>query len=707
MDGATGRRVQAVSPLKVTRVPPHHQTMITNPPHRGNIITIESAGTKTLTSAGHNGIYVGIIAGMYDTNRQGMKRHHRLILILLAGALTLSAFFPGCDKLVTEVNNITVYDTTIGKQCQACHTDKNDKLIVIPKAQWANSRHSSARLLETPVLLDGRLQTATSCAAACHSGNGYVNSILGGSAADTTQPSAINCFTCHLPHTVPNDPASIDSLRGASLAVTLANGSKFIWGKSNMCANCHRATNPPPSGTADVTLDAQFGPHFGAQADVFNGTAGFKFDTGVVISSHTPIGFPNGCIHCHYGKGQGYDFGEHTFRMQYHDAAHDTTPYTANCSNRAGCHPTKVVSNFFDVSTATSSVPRGDSIKFYGDTLRRLLESSRVLDPADTTGQMFLTGDIVPALAAKVTYNYLLYRHDGSRGIHQPRYINTLLRESFARWDSIPPRSAFTVGDSDVCAGDPVQFTNRARFGYSSLLWTFGDAATSTATNPSHAYALSGVYQVALAATGLAGTNTATKPSAVTVHGPITAVIGVGQTIVCRNTPILFFDSSAGIPTSWRWNFDGKLDSVKNPHIQFVTAGTHIVNVKLVAFNACTPAGDSVTRTVTINVDSNAVADFAITDSTGALDTTVVVGTTVHFSDSSRWARTYLWKFADVSTDSSMVPSPVRIFGTVGTWNVTLKVTNACDTATKVRKVYVTASMTAPSISPPRTDTKR
>jgi PKD repeat protein len=637
-----------------------------------------------------------------------MKTHHRLILILLAATLALSAFLPGCDKLVTEVNNITVYDTTIGKQCQACHTDKNDKFIVIPRAQWANSRHSSARLLETPVLLDGRLQTATACAAACHSGNGYVTSILGGSAADTTQPSAINCFTCHLPHTIPNDPASIDSLRGASLAVTLANDAKYIWGKSNMCANCHRATNPPPSGTTDVTLDSHFGPHFGAQADVFNGTAGFRFDTGVVVTSHTLFRFPNGCINCHYGKGQGYDFGEHTFRMQYHDAEHDTTPYTANCSKGAGCHTAKVVSNFFDIDSATSSVPRGDSIMFYGDTLRRLLESSYVLDPADTTGRMFRTGDIVPALAAKVTYNYLLYRLDGSRGIHQPRLINTLLRESFERWDSIPPRADFAVGDSDVCTGDPVQFTNRARFGYSSLLWTFGDTDTSTATNPSHAYAQSGVYQVALAATGLAGTSTATKPTAVTVHGPITAVVGVGETTVCRNTPISFFDSSAGIPTSWRWDFGGgETALVKNPQIQFDTAGTYVIDVKLVATNACTPGGDSVTRTVTINVDSNAVANFAITDTAGLLDTTVLVGDTVHFSDSSRWARTYLWKFGDVSTDSSMVPSPVRVFATVGTWDVTMKVTNACGSATKVRKVYVTASMTAPSIGPPRTEKKR
>lgn len=680
--------------------------MITNTPHRGNIFTVKLSGTKTLTSAGHNGIYVGIILGMYDTNRQGMKIHHRFLLILLAGALALSAFLPGCDKLVTEVNNITVYDTTIGKQCQACHTDKNDKFIVIPRAQWANSRHSSARLLETPVLLDVRLQTATACAPACHSGNGYVSSLLGGSTVDTTQPSAINCFTCHLPHTVPNDPTSIDSLRGASLAVTLANGSKFIWGKSNMCANCHRATNPPPSGTADVTLNAQFGPHFGAQADVFDGTAGFRFDTGVIISSHTKIGFQNGCIHCHYGKGQGYDFGEHTFRMQYHDAEHDTTPYTANCSNRAGCHPTRVVSNFFEIDTAISSVPRGDSIKYYGDTLRRLLENSYVLDPADTTGRMFLTGDIVPALAAKVIYNYLLYRLDGSRGIHQPRLINALLRQSFDRWDSIPPRADFAVGDSDVCTGDFVQFTNRSRFAFNSLLWTFGDTVTSTATNPTHAYTQSGVYQVVLVATGIGGTSFATKPSAVTVHGPITAAVGIGDTVLCLGTPMSFFDSSAGIPTSWRWDFSGTADSVKNPQRQY-TAGAHVINAKLVATNACTPGGDSITRTVTIYVDSPAVADFAITNTAGLLDTTVLIGDTVHFSDSSRWARTYLWKFADSSTDSSMVPSPVRVYTKVGTWDVTMKVTNACGSATKVRKVYVTALMTAPSISPPRTETNR
>lgn len=639
-----------------------------------------------------------------------MKTHRIFLSLTLLTCLLVASFLPGCDKLITEVNNITVIDTTLGKECQNCHTDRNDKLIVVPKAQWTNSGHSSPHLLEYPIMLNGQLKTATACGPSCHSGNGYVDSVLTGRVSDTTVPSVINCYTCHLPHTVANQVSLLDSLRGITLAVTLADGvSKYIHGKSNMCANCHQAVGAPPTATSDLTLTDKFGPHYSAQADVYNGTGGYRFDSStILVNNHIGSGFANGCISCHFGKGRGYDFGEHTFRLQYHDAAKDTTPYVANC-NLAGCHAAGTVTNFYAVSSGTSAQPRGDSIKFYADTLRTLLESSFVLDPADTAGTMYKVGDVLPPIAAKVLYNYLLYRHDGSRGLHHPQLMNDLLRGSFENWDSIPPRADFSISDNnDVCVGDPVQFTNRTRFRYDASSWTFGGgAATSIERSPLVSFDSAGVYQVSLTASGPAGTSLATKPNAVTVRGPITPRIRVKDSTVCFNGQVTLFDASSGVPSSREWYFPPNSSSIftaDSVTYEPDTVGSYSFTVVLRSFNSCTPGGfDTLLDTIYFAADSTPVCNFG--------HTPVLVDTsmTVLFVDSSTGpARAWEWTFKVGQPDSlrSTLPSPTYKFNTVGTWQVRLKVVNDCGSDTKLLSIQV-AGLPAPPAESSRRPSSR
>jgi PKD repeat protein len=637
-----------------------------------------------------------------------MKTNRIYLSLTLLTGLLVASFLPGCDKLVTEVNNITVIDTTLGKECQSCHTDRNDKLIVVPKAQWANSAHSSPHLLEYPVKLNGQLKTATACGPSCHSGNGYVDSVLTGRVSDTTVPSVINCYTCHLPHTVANEVSLLDSLRGITLAVTLADGtSKYIHGKSNMCANCHRATGAPPTATSDLTLTDKFGPHYSAQADVYNGTAGYRFDSStILVNNHVGSGFANGCISCHFGKGQGYDFGEHTFRLQYHDATKDTTPYVANC-NLAGCHTAGTVANFYAVSNMPYAQPRGDSIKFYADTLRALLESSFILESTDTAGTMYRVGDILPPVAAKILYNYLLYRHDGSRGIHYPQFMNDLLRGSFENWDSIPPRADFVISDNDICVGDSVQFTNRTRYRYDTSLWTFGGgAATSLEQSPFVGFNSVGVYQVILTATGPAGTSLATKPNAVAVHGPITARIHVVDSIVCVNTPVTLVDSSSGIPTSREWFLPDSNKTYISPTLtlSFPNPGTYTIPVELRSFNDCSPGGDTSLRNIFIEVDSTPVCNF------GFSPTNIVVNSPIQFTDSSTGpAREWTWIFdsAGAVKDTVYDQSPIYTFTNTGSKEVVLKVKNDCGTSTKSIQVTVNATGISPAEVTPRTEIRR
>lgn len=71
----------------------------------------------------------------------------------------------------------------------------------------------------------------------------------------------------------------------------------------------------------------------------------------------------------------------------------------------------------------------------------------------------------------------------GSSTITETAYINVLPL----------PTAAFSFTNS----GNTVQFTSNA-MDATGLLWNFGDGNTSTATNPTHTYATSGIYEVTL-----------------------------------------------------------------------------------------------------------------------------------------------------------------------------------------------------------------
>ncbi len=81
--------------------------------------------------------------------------------------------------------------------------------------------------------------------------------------------------------------------------------------------------------------------------------------------------------------------------------------------------------------------------------------------------------------------------------------------------------AAFAQTATGVAPGGTVSFTNNSTGDYTSLLWDFGDGATSTDENPDHTYAEAGTYTVTLTLTTSQGTSAMT--SQVLVAGAPTA----------------------------------------------------------------------------------------------------------------------------------------------------------------------------------------
>jgi len=65
-----------------------------------------------------------------------------------------------------------------------------------------------------------------------------------------------------------------------------------------------------------------------------------------------------------------------------------------------------------------------------------------------------------------------------------------------------------------------VTFTNQSTGDYADLLWDFGDGFTSTLSNPTHTYPLSGAYTVTLQVTGPGGTASLSRPDFISVQAP-------------------------------------------------------------------------------------------------------------------------------------------------------------------------------------------
>ena len=369
------------------------------------------------------------------------------IPLLMIGAL--SFLIPGCDKLVTQVNNNTYYDSTLGDKCLRCHGDGViDDSINQPRGQWANSAHASDRLIEATVNLNGKQYATNVCGPECHTSQGFVRrDTTGVTHPEVGRPAVIGCATCHAPHTGKfiND-WKIEPVRMEGSPVKLVSNVTIDLKKGNHCAFCHKAFDRQrlPNSADTVVLTGDWGPHYSCQADVFSKSTGFLFgaapDTSGGHNIHDTIFAAVGCVACHFGTtsntGRANQFGEHTFRLE--DSV-SGTQFVQNC-NRPGCHePTSIPEQGF-----YKDFPDLDTVRIFGDSLRLLLTSRHILDSSDVTGRMFYSNSHVLKDEAQILYNYLLYKMDGSRGVHNPKYMKALLKGSVGRWDSIP-RASFAL----------------------------------------------------------------------------------------------------------------------------------------------------------------------------------------------------------------------------------------------------------------------
>ncbi|MDX2003127.1 MAG: PKD domain-containing protein [Chitinophagales bacterium] len=230
------------------------------------------------------------------------------------------------------------------------------------------------------------------------------------------------------------------------------------------------------------------------------------------------------------------------------------------------------------------------------------------------------------------------------------------------------PQLVAAIGATNLCEGEIVQFYDASpSFSNIYWLWDFGDVTFSLDKEPTHFYARTGEYLVALTVKNALGCQ-ATVIDTIEIYEPPTA--DFTSQAACVGKPYFFFDQS--IPVSddsivartWYFGDSSATSPKRNPWHVFADTGSYNVTLSIVTANGCT---HTVTKTVT--VIGPPVADFSFSPDFGGSPLEV------QFSNNSTGAVSYAWDFGDGSTSTNT--EPVHVFIADGNYTITLIATNA------------------------------
>ncbi|HOD94822.1 MAG TPA: PKD domain-containing protein [Candidatus Hydrogenedentes bacterium] len=267
--------------------------------------------------------------------------------------------------------------------------------------------------------------------------------------------------------------------------------------------------------------------------------------------------------------------------------------------------------------------------------------------------------------------------------------------------EPVGPTALFSGGPTTITAGDTVYFGDSSLPGTAPVTawaWDFGDGTTHAGQSPSHRYDVPGLYTVTLTVTTSVGSHTRTVPGYVQVSAPPLPVPPVSDFIasplnVVIGQPVQFADLAT--PGSspilgWNWTFgDGQTALLRSPSHVYNTPGVYDVSLTVVSDSG----SDLHVKTgyITVAAPGGPTANFLGTPPSGTTPLTVTFNDLSLPGDEpiTAWA----WDFGDGG--SASVPNPTYQYNTAGTYSVSLTVTTAVGSHTRVRNNYITATKPA------------
>jgi PKD repeat protein len=204
-----------------------------------------------------------------------------------------------------------------------------------------------------------------------------------------------------------------------------------------------------------------------------------------------------------------------------------------------------------------------------------------------------------------------------------------------------------------------------------TYLWNFGDATTSTATNPVHNYSTGGPFTVTLTATSNNGCIDDSTRTIANIYAQPQAAFNAPAE-VCFGAPITFTDQSTAANstvTQWLWNFgDATTSTVQNPVKNYTAAGTYTVTLTITSAAGC------VSTTATRMVIVNALPTANFSTSVPACAATNITFTDASSPNSGNLVK-WTWNYGDGNNAVLNSSAPfIHKYANPGTYNVTLQV---------------------------------
>jgi gliding motility-associated-like protein len=234
-----------------------------------------------------------------------------------------------------------------------------------------------------------------------------------------------------------------------------------------------------------------------------------------------------------------------------------------------------------------------------------------------------------------------------------------------------PPVVDFSMSATDVCASQPVQFTDLTmpNTQLNKWEWDFGDGGTSSAQNPLYKFQDTGTFTVILKAFNN-GCPAFSAGKTIHIKPPIPKFT---YAVACGGFTVNFTDQSkvdpAYGPVSYLWNFgDGTTDNTPSPVHTFPALNTPYTVTLTVTNGSCT---DTYTETVKLVKE---LPDFTI--SQPACRNAPITLTSTNNTQNIAW---FEWSFDGAGYDTSDRDTTVT-FTTFGNHSISLRITdiNGC-----------------------------
>ncbi|RYY55927.1 MAG: PKD domain-containing protein [Chitinophagaceae bacterium] len=241
------------------------------------------------------------------------------------------------------------------------------------------------------------------------------------------------------------------------------------------------------------------------------------------------------------------------------------------------------------------------------------------------------------------------------------------------------PVAAFRAQPNDVCASQPVFFTDSSKGSVDQWLWNFGDGGTSTQQNPRYTYSDTGYFSVTLIVWNNTCSDTIRLRNIVHIKPPIAAFVVPNDCVnPFRKT---FRDQSIGANT-WYWSFgDGQTSTLQHPVHTYSSPGSYTVTL-VITNGSCSHTSK---KTVVVMNEEAAVnlpasklcKDGLLTVNAGAMNAANI--------------QSWSWDFGDAGPVSSTARSAEHVYTRTGNFRVKLTTRDllgCVDTASAAVTVY-------------------